>query len=224
QHGLTAVVGSFPPLLGNSLIRRKGFIEFSTLGNIFQNAGYQTQFFHNGHNGFGDTDFFLKQGGFENLTDEKDFTNWKFRNELGVCDEDLYEKVYPEIWSKKDKPKLSLILTMSNHAPHEIPNDFKASHPELKNLDKKEAAFYYSDYALGKFLDQCAQHSEFKNTLFLLLADHGEIYDETDHGYKLFHIPALLLNSSRGKGTFASTCSQVDFAPTLLSEISFHDI
>ncbi len=221
QHGLTAVVGSFPPLLGSSLIRRKGFIEFSTLGNIFEHAGYSTHFYHNGHGSYGDTDFFLKQGGFETFLDEKDFKTWHFRNELGVSDDDLFEKIYPEIWSNDGKPKLSLILTMSNHAPHELPADFIESHPETKKLDKKEATFLYSDYALGKFLDKCQQHPDFKNTLFLIIADHGEIYEDADFGFKLFHIPALLLNTSRGNGTFASICSQIDFAPTLLFETGY---
>lgn len=221
QHGLTAVVGSFPPLLGSSLIRRKGFIEFSTIGNLLQQANYQTVFLHNGHSSYGDTDFFLKQGGFEFIGDEKDYKSWKFRNELGVSDEDLFDKAFTELQNESQSPKLTLLLTMSNHAPHEVPADFINKFPSLKALDKKEISFAYADYALGKFLDSCQRLTDYNNTLFLVVADHGEIYDESDFGYKLFHIPALLLNSSHGKGTFTKTCSQIDFAPTLLYEAGY---
>jgi hypothetical protein len=53
------------------------------------------------------------------------------------------------------------------------------------------------------------------------VADHGEIYDDSDFGFKLYHIPALLLNTSHLNGQYTPTCSQIDFAPTLLHEIGY---
>jgi hypothetical protein len=52
-------------------------------------------------------------------------------------------------------------------------------------------------------------------------ADHGEVYYQADRPFRMFHIPALLLNGSRCDTVFDAVCSQMDFVPTLLSEIGY---
>lgn len=222
QQGLTSVLAGFPAVLGNSLIRRKGLNEFHTLGNILLDAGYETQFIHGGEVEYDDMDLFLTQGGIQQITDVNDFTGARFKNSWGVCDEDLFDKAYPMIWSSKGgKPKLSVILTISNHAPFDLPPYFAESHPETKHMKPEEATFYYTDYTIGKFLDKCAKHPDFKNTLFVIVADHGEPYEPKHLQYKMFHIPALLLNTSKPARVFGQTCSQIDLAPTVLIESGY---
>ena len=62
---------------------------------------------------------------------------------------------------------------------------------------------------------------DYDNTLILRIADHGEVYSQADHQFRLFHIPALLLNGSRHDTVFDAVCSQMDFVPTILSEIGY---
>jgi phosphoglycerol transferase MdoB-like AlkP superfamily enzyme len=222
QQGITSVLSGFPAILGNSLIRRKGLNEFHTLGNILLNNGYETQFIHNGSAGYDDMDLFLTQGGIQQITDVNSFATWRFKNNWGVCDEDLFDKAYPMIWSGKNgKPKFSILLTMSNHAPFDIPPYFAQSHPEVKKMKAHEATFYYTDYAIGKFLDSCSKHPEFKNALFVIVADHGEVYEAKHLQYKMFHIPALILNTSQPAQVFNKVCSQIDLAPTVLTESGY---
>lgn len=221
QHGVTAIVASFPPLLGSSLIRRKGISDFNTIGNCMLNAGYSTSFLHNGHADYDDMDLFLKQGGFQKLSDITDYTDWKFKNEWGVSDEDLYKKALLETPVNSEKPHFTVLLTMSNHGPYEVPADFAKAHPEIKSMHVREAAFYYSDYALGEFLDNYSKRPDFKNTIFLITADHGEVFQDSDLGFKYFHIPALILNSSQVPGKFEKTCSQVDLPLAILSETGY---
>lgn len=217
QNGLTSVVAGFPSVLGNSMIRRKGVNEFSTMANIFFNNGYKTQFIHGGDITYDDMDLFLKQGGFAEISDVTSFKNWRFKNKWGVCDEDLFDHALPKIWSPQ-KPTLSVILTVSNHAPHDVPEYFAKTHPEINNMSHAEGTFYYTDYCIGKFLDKCAQNPNFNNTLFLIIADHGEVYQPKDHQYKIFHIPALLLNTNQQQGVYSNTCSQSDFTTTITTE------
>lgn len=221
QHGIISTVSGFPAIQGINLQRRKGVNPLGTIGNVLGSAGYRTQYIHNGDAGFDDMSDFFRQGGFERVVDVSDFETWKFRHNWGVCDEDLYEKAYPLIWDENKTPTLSVLMTLSNHFPYKIPPDFIAQHPEVNRMDEKQAAFYYSDYALGKFIQKCKSNPEYTNTLFLITADHGEPHQPEDNDYKIFHIPALLLNSSMGTGTFNSVCSQCDFGTTLLHEINY---
>ncbi|MBS1637453.1 MAG: LTA synthase family protein [Bacteroidetes bacterium] len=221
QHGIISTVSGFPAIQGINLQRRKGVNPFETLGSILVSEGYNTQFIHNGDAGFDDMSDFFSQGGFEKIIDIKDFKTWRVKNEWGISDEDLYDKAETLIWSHEKKPTLSVLMTVSNHAPNEVPNEFRKQHPEINKMTKLQASFYYSDYALGKFIEHCKRNPEYKNTLFLVLADHGAIYDPDDGDYNIFRIPALLLNTSKEPGRFNDMCAQCDFATTILHEINY---
>ncbi len=221
HFGLTSVVAGFPAVIGSHLIRRKGVNEFQTLGNILHEAGYKTNFFYCGDADFDDMKMFMEQGGFQNIYDQSKMKNIRFSNSMGVCDEDMFDNACNEIFDGDTTPELSVLLTVSNHAPHHAPDYFLKEHPEAIKMTDEESTFYYADYALGKFLDKCSAQPEFSNTLFLILADHGDAYKPGDWDYNVYRIPALLLNSSHGSGTFDSTCSQMDFASTLINECGF---
>lgn len=222
HFGLTSIVAGFPSIIGSSLIRKKGLNEFNTLGNILKEDGYLTKFFYSGDSDFDDMNMFMQQGGFTEIFDINDFKKFTYKNAMGVCDEDLYDKAFSEIFNKGTQPRLSVILNVSNHAPHRVPDYFLKSNPEVKKMRDKESTFYYEDYALGKFLTRCSASSQFSNTIFLILADHGEVYELKDQNYKVYHIPALLLNTSQAAGTFDSVCSQMDFATTLINECGYN--
>jgi phosphoglycerol transferase MdoB-like AlkP superfamily enzyme len=216
QNGLVSTVASFPAILGGSTIRRKGVNEFQTMGNVFGNYGYETHFLHNGYASFDDMDVFLKQGGFQEITDANDFTVPRIKNEWGVSDEDLYDLAYQRLSNPGDQPLLSILLTLSNHEPYEIPETFIKSHPEVKKMDKRRAAFYYTDAALGNFIGRCLKNPVFKNTVFAIVGDHGESFGTEDNEYKIFHVPLLLLNTGKAPAVITRTGSQVDIAPTLI--------
>lgn len=216
QNGLVSTVASFPAILGGSTIRRKGVNEFQTIGNAFGDHGYKTYFAHNGHAGFDDMDVFLKQGGFREIIDADDFISPRLKNEWGVSDEDLYDLAFKHLSHPGDQPSLSILLTLSNHEPYEIPEAFVERHPEVKKMDKRRAAFYYTDAALGDFLDRCLKNPVFENTVFAIVGDHGESFGAEDNEYKIFHVPLLLLNTGKPPAVISRTGSQVDIAPTLI--------
>ena len=221
HNGIMSTVSGFPSILGINLQRRKGTNQFFTLGNILLSEGYETKFIHNGHADYDDMDKFMKQGGFEEMSDVNNYSKWKMKNEWGVSDEDLYEKAYEKIWNKNNKPVLSVLLTMSNHGPYDLPDEFGNSHPEIKNMTKPQASFYYSDFALGNFISKCMKHPQYKNTLFVIIADHGEAYEPTDNECKIFHVPALFLNFKKENGVFEKPASQSDIPSTVLAELNY---
>jgi phosphoglycerol transferase MdoB-like AlkP superfamily enzyme len=220
QNAIVNTTAAFPAVLGNFLIRRTGVNEFQTLGNILQSLGYKNTFICGGDASYDNMDMFLKQGGFRNIYGEKEFTSYLYKNEWGVSDEDLFRKAYSLLWDDH-KPTFTVILTMSNHAPFDLPAYFKAKHSEITGMSKKQSCFYYADYALGQFISHCRKNKSFKNTLFLIMADHGEPYDEGDYDFKIFHIPALLLNSNKEPRRMDKVCSQIDLSATLLHQIGY---
>ena len=220
--GLVSTLSSFPAVIGNSLIRRRGTNKFFTIADALKKEGYETNFIFGGDVTYDDMDDYLRQGNFSNIFNVSDFSTWRFKNEWGVCDEDMFDFAFEKI-KEAENPHLSVILTMSNHAPHDIPPYFADSHPEIQGFEKSKAAFYYADYALHTFMEKMKALPDYDNTLILFLADHGEVYSDHDPQFRLFHIPALLLNSSIVQQRFDKVCTQIDFLPTIFAELGYQD-
>ena len=220
QHGLVSVLSGFPSVIGSSLIRRRETNAFFTIADALGPLGYATYFIHGGDADYDDMRNYLRQGNFQHIYDVDDFDTWRFKNDWGVCDEDLFDFAFQKI-SETTQPHLTVILTMSNHMPFDIPPHYAKTHPEVLGFKESKASYYYADYAFGTFLEKMKTLPDYENTLILRIADHGEVYSQADHQFRLFHIPALLLNGSQSDTVFDAVCSQMDFVPTILSEIGF---
>lgn len=225
HHGLVSTVGSFPSILGLFITRRRGTESFYTLGTLLKNYGYGTSFIYGYDQGYDHMGFFLKQGGFDQIIDREDFPNPRFEAKWGVSDEDLFDKSI-KFFSEmpEDSPFFSVLLTSSNHTPHEVPEHFLESHPEYAD-DKMRAAFAYSDYALKKFIEKSREESFFEKTIFIILADHGEIRDPDDRYFKRFHIPGLIYapHFIDSPLVIETIGGQVDIATTILHLIGYPD-
>ena len=220
QHGIVSVMSGFPSVIGSSLIRRRESNAFFTIADAVRQEGYETYFIHGGNLDYDDMRDYLRQGNFQHIYGVEDFDTWRFKNDWGVCDEDLFDFAYQKIKEAK-QPHLTVILTMSNHLPYDISEEFAKSHPEVAGFQDMKASYYYADYAFGTFMDRLKTLPDYENTLVLRTADHGEVYSQEDRPFRMFHIPALLLNGSRCDTVFDAVCSQMDFVPTLLSEIGY---
>ena len=93
------------------------------------------------------------------------------------------------------KPFFSLVFSSSNHDPFEFP-DGKIELYEQPKATRNNSA-KYADYAIGYFFKLAKQSNYWKDTVFLVIADH----DSRAAGASLvpikhFHIPALIFRGS----------------------------
>ncbi len=69
---------------------------------------------------------------------------------------------------KSGKPVFAHIMTTSNHRPFTYPN----GRIDIPSHTNREGAVKYTDYAIGKFIKEAKTKPWFKNTLFVIVADH----------------------------------------------------
>ena len=220
QHGMVSVLAGFPSVLGSSLIRRREVNAFYTIADALDDEGYETNFIHGGDVDYDDMSDFLRLGGFRHIYGIDDFKDWRFKNMWGVCDDDMFDFAFEKMKSTQ-KPHLSVLLTMSNHEPYDIPAFFSDAHPEVLEMEPMLASYYYADFAFANFIEKMKTLPNYENTLIIRIADHGEVYSNADLGFRLYHIPALMLNSKEGSMRFDKVCSQIDIVPTILAEIGY---
>jgi phosphoglycerol transferase MdoB-like AlkP superfamily enzyme len=116
------------------------------------------------------------------------------------------------------------MLTLSNHEPFEIPESPRFPGSDLPNRFRSTA--FYTDKSLGSFIRLAQKESWFKNTLFVIVADHGHRLPKEKYAIseaKRFQIPLLFFGDVikpefRGK-RLAVFGSQTDIAKSLLGQV-----
>ncbi|AEI88647.1 MAG: Phosphoglycerol transferase MdoB/OpgB, AlkP superfamily [Candidatus Midichloria mitochondrii] len=215
-YGLAAITLSIPPIPGNSIVRRPENEDMFSLGGVLKAKGYHNQFVYGGFGYFDNMNYFFQNNGYQ-IIDRADFKSKEvtFSNAWGVCDEDLLNKALREIdiLHEKSLPFFQVIMTTSNHRPFTFP----AGRIDL-TAQKRESAVKYTDYAIGKFLEEAKKKPWFDNTIFVIIADHaasscGKIaLDPNKHRIPLFLYAPKILTPK----IINNLSSQIDLAPTLL--------
>lgn len=220
-RGIEAVVTGFLPSPSESVVKlSKSQSGFFTLADFYKERGYDTSFIYGGMANFDNMASFFNGNGFENIVDQSDFESdgnkYTFKGTWGYSDEDLVTKANDYFKSQKGKPFFSLMFSTSNHEPFEFPDGRIELHDKQKNTVNN--AIKYADFSIGKFFEMAKKEDYFKNTIFIVIADHNtRTYGKNLVPVNKFHIPALIIGPGVEKGKkYDKLCSQIDMAPSLL--------
>lgn len=215
-RGIEALTLSVPPTPGTSIVRRPDNEDLFTIGTVFRDRGYKTSFIYGGRGYFDNMNDFFAGNGFE-IHDQasESAENVGFTNAWGVSDEDLYEWVIAQADSSagKGEPFYHFVMTTSNHRPYTFPD----GRIDLPSHSGRAAAVKYTDYAIGKFIDEARKKPWFDNTIFVIVGDHcASSAGKTDVPVDNYRVPLLVYAPSIVTPREVDTLSsQIDYAPTL---------
>lgn len=224
DRGMEALTLALPPTPGRSLVKRPHNENLFTLGSVFRSRGYDTAFLYGGYGYFDNMNYFFGHNGYRvvdrTAVGDKDIT---FANAWGACDEDLFNWTLREADAAQatGKPFHYFVMTTSNHRPFTYP-DGKIDLPS--KISGRAGAVKYTDYAIGKFLRDAETRPWFKNTVFVIVADHcASVAGKSTLPVQNYHIP-LIIYAPGGQiapGHVKELMSQVDYAPTLLGLLNW---
>lgn len=215
-RGIEATVSGFLPTAARGVVKlglaKKGFLTAATL---FRSKGYATEFLYGGMSNFDEMRTFFMGNDFQTIYDEPTFENPVFRGTWGVSDEDLVRKANEVFKAHGDKPFFSLILSTSNHTPYEFPDGRIELYEQPKQTHFN--AIKYADYAIGLLFELAKKEDYYKNTIFLIVADHNSHVKGNDYvPISKFHIPAFIVGPNVPQREIKTLSSQVDLLPTIL--------
>ena len=221
-RGLEAVTLGVPPLPGSSIVRRDNNTGLFNIGSVFRSKGYRTNFIVGGYSYFDNLGSYFSGNGFA-VTDRADLSpeEISFGNIWGVADEDILTKalkVSDDLYSK-DEAFFSLIMTTSNHRPYTFPE----GRIDLPSGGGRKAAVKYSDYAIGKFIEDAKSKKWFDNTIFVITADHcASSAGKTELPINKYHIPLIIYAPKIIKPRVVDNLSsQIDIPATVLGLMNF---
>lgn len=221
-RGMEAVTLSVPPTPGRSIVKRPINNNLDHIGDIFQAQGYQNTFIYAGYGYFDNMNSFFKNNGFD-IIDRTDFAKEEitFANVWGVCDEDLFNKTLKEAdraYAKK-KPFFTYVMTTSNHRPYTYPE----GKIDIPSHSGRSGGVKYADFAIGKFIEDAKKKAWFKDTIFVIIADHnGGSAGKRSLPLHRYRIPLILyaphiITPKR----ITTLASQIDTMPTLFDLLGF---
>lgn len=216
-RGLEAITLGTPPIPGQAIVRRPGNEHLATLGEVLRPQGFEPLFFYGGYGYFDNMNAFY-QGNDYRIIDRTDFPKASigFENVWGIGDEFLFDNVLPYLdqTHASGKPFLAQVMTTSNHRPY----TYADGRIDIPSPGGREGAVKYTDYSIGRFIDQARSKPWFADTLFVIVADHcASAAGKTKLPVAGYHIPMLLYAPDLLKpGRYTQLLSQIDIPPTLI--------
>ena len=225
-EAVPSILASLPTLMDNPYISSSyGNNKINSLATILKEEGYSSAFFHGATNGSMRFDGFAKQVGFDQYFGRKEYNDeTHFDGTWGILDE------YFNPWSAREMsrlkaPFLATLFTLSSHHPYYIPENRKALFK--KGKEPICASLSYADYGLKKFFEEARKQPWFKNTVFVLCADHtpstkSPFYNQRTQMYKIpiaFYYPN---NVKLLKGKSQTVFQQIDIMPSLLDLLNLN--
>lgn len=223
-RGLESVTLCLPPTAGESVVKRKDNKNKFSTASIFKSKGYQVNFLYGGDAYFDKMEDFFGGNGYK-ITDKKTLKPEEitFSNVWGVCDEDMAKKAIQVMneESKTGKPFFNHWMTVSNHRPFTYPDGKIDIDSHSKS---REGGVKYTDYALKQFFEMAKKQSWFKNTVFIIVADHcASSSGKTQLPLDKYRIPALIYSPGFIQpAVFNKMVSQIDLMPTLFGLLNFN--
>jgi len=221
DKAMPAILNGYPAQPAQSIMKdpRKSQTLPSLVRILIEN-GYYSSFWYGGEINFANFNSFVLGSGFQSITTKNNFDPENYNSKWGVHDHILFGRLRDSLKSARE-PFLNVLLTLSSHEPFDTPMEpvFEGS----DNTTKFKNSVYYSDEALGEFLDWAKGTDWWDNTLIVMVADHcANVYKGTAiYTPESFRIPMIWVGGAvTAPGTTVEKLGgQIDIPLTLLNQL-----
>ncbi len=181
--------------------------------------GYYTSFYYGGDINFANMRSYLIDSRFDDIISMDSFPESTWNSKWGAHDHVVFDRLYQDI-QRMPQPFFNTLFTLSSHEPFEVP------HHHIEGDDEQSKFFnsiHYTDHSLGEFIEKCKLLPLWKNTLFIVVADHGHRLPgpSSNSSPDKFKIPMLWFGGALNQtGIIDKYATQMDIASTLLHQMN----
>lgn len=221
DKGIPAILSGYYPQPAIRIMRMPNKTRsLPMLPKEMEKLGYETSFYYGGDLNFGNMNTYLRSAGIQKIIDGSEFDKKDWNSKWGAYDDVFLKRFASDLTKDNKQPFFKIALTLSSHEPYEIKGEYKFG--ENGESNKYRSAHFYTDKVIGDFIDFAKKQDWYKNTLIVIISDHGHSSPTPDNPYfgtKKFHIPMLWLGGALSKKGIKidNISSQVDFSYTLLN-------
>lgn len=173
EQAMAAIFSGFPAHPVSSItVQPDKYKDLASWVHLLNDKGYYTSFYFGGQLIYGNIKSYILFNNFDRIKEIYDFNPNLPQGKLGIHDEYTLLEMADDLDQVKE-PFLSAIFTLSSHSPYDEPK------PEVEvlawgdNERKYINSAYYTDQSLKKFFEKARKSEWYKNTLFVIVADHS---------------------------------------------------
>ena len=222
DKGLASILAGAPTVPGTAIVKVPQ--KAATLPNLardFSRAGYATRFYYGGELGFANIGSFVRSGGFTHVAGKPDFDARSYSSKWGAHDQEVSERILADLRAERG-PFFVAWKTLLSHEPFDVPGPVRVPGEDRDSRYLNSIA--YTDWVLGRFLEQARKEPWWNETLIIIVSDHSKKLERIDASapYKdarhWYHIPMLWTGGALATpGVVETIGASVDLAPTLLT-------
>ena len=228
--GMPSVLSSIPMMVEPFFVTPAALNKVSGIAGQLATWGYHTAFFHGASRGSMGFMAFARATGFAHYYGREDYVadarfggSADYDGTWGIWDEPFLQ-YYATKMSDMPQPFCTAVFTLSSHHPYAVPAQLESRYPQ-EGKNPLNRCVRYADDALRAFFAKARQQPWFKNTIFVLTADHTSFSDHDIYQTPLglysvpiaFYDPSGELPAERRAGI----AQQSDIMPTVLSYLGY---
>ncbi len=181
DQGIVSLLNGWPATPFYSIMRSTDKSKkLPSLPKLFLEKNYSTSFFYGGESNFSNLINYIQNQKFKLIIDEKNFDASIPHGRWGVHDEFVLERQINELKNIRE-PFFSVVMTLSNHEPFDVPGPEKFTGNSEPDMFRNSAA--YTDAQVGEYFRKVKNEIWYKNTLFIISADHGHTLPKNTNVY-----------------------------------------
>lgn len=225
EQAMASIFSGFPATPISSItVQPDKYHDLPSWVHLLNDKGYYTSFYFGGQLIYGNIKSFILYHNFDKVKEVYDFNPSLQKGKLGIHDEFTLLEMAEDLNQVKE-PFLSALFTLSTHSPYDEPKPDKEALPWGGNERKYINGAHYTDQSLKKFFEKARQTKWFKNTLFIIVADHSHnsyrnhiMQESAYHKIPLLFYGPVLKPEFRGKIN-THLGYQPDLVATLLPQL-----
>lgn len=223
--GLPSVVSSIPSLGVPYFLSPYSGNKINSLPSLLEGKGYHTSFFHGAPNGSMGFKAFMNIAGVDHYygMDEYDHED-DFDGLWGIWDEPFLQ-YYAQQLNTFQEPFVSTFFSVSSHHPFIVPEEYEDKFAGGPLPIHK--CIQYTDYALKRFFETASKMPWYKNTLFVITADHTSSniqFAEYRTRWGFYSIPILFFKPDNSlAGIEHDIAQQTDIMPSVLGYVHYKE-
>lgn len=221
---MPSILASVPSLETPYTISHYANNQINGLPELLKRKGYYTAFFHGAPNGSMGFDSFAKIAGFDDYFGLNQYPERSdFDGIWGVWDEPFF-KFFGHKLDSFSQPFLASIFSVSSHHPFKVPEKYAGKFK--KGPAPIVAVVEYTDFALRELFAEISSKAWFRNTLFVITADHTNesIHKEFQNNFGSYSIPIIFYKSGSDlRGVKMRIAQQIDIMPTVLNYLNYDE-
>lgn len=221
---MPSVICSIPSIEVPYVLSHYSGNRVNSLSGLLKEKGYYTAFFHGAPNG---------SMGFQAFANACDFQDYFGKDEYGNDDDydgiwGIWDHKFLQFYAEKmngfKEPFYTNFFSVSSHHPYNLPEDFKGKFKEGDLPIYK--CIEYTDYSLKKFFESASKMPWYKNTIFVITADHASAQirlPQYNSAWGYFSIPIFFFQPAANArhGFNSEIMQQIDIMPTVLGALHY---